>query len=302
MILLLGGTGQLGRAFGDTVRHPPRAQVDLTKPHTIDLALDEYRPEWVINAAAQHDARGAERDSRPDFAVNSAGPHMLARACTKRGIRLLHLSTNYVFGGDDRDGPFVETDPPAPVTMYGIAKWAGEQAVLTTDPRHIVVRTSCLFGPELRDGFPGKHVLRGGDPLLAVADQWVVPTAATDLAQAIQQLITLDPLMGGVYHLVGSGGAVTWYDYAMTVLALTRRHRIVIPTTTDCYGEGVPRPMHSELVNTRAAALGVEMPAWRTSLERHLSQRGVLDVERHRPHVLHDRDPRAAMGHASSGP
>lgn len=277
-ILVTGGTGPLGRALQAAMRlgsytwaAPSHSLMDVTQPGAIARMLDASRWDWVINCAAQHDSRGAEVDSRADFLTNAAGPHLLGLACRERGIRLLHLSTNYVFSGEG--DPFFEDDPTAPTGVYGIAKRAGEDALTAVNPDAVIVRTSVLFGPERRDGFPGKYVLpalEADRPLRVVCDLWNLPTYTPDLAEGLLALLAKEPA-GGIYHLSGRGDPVSWYEYAREVARLSNlpATRLVPIRAHELEGDA-PRPAHAILANTKAAALGVELRLWRDALREFL--------------------------------
>src|SRR5262249_13217909 len=208
--VLVGAGGQLGRdltrAFGDLAPVAlTRDDLDITDGGGVAAELARIAPATVLNAAAYNRVDDAERDPGPAFAANAVGAHHLATATARLGARLVHLSTDYVFGGAG-GGPFAEGAPPAPLNAYGASKLAGEQLVRAASPRHLVVRTCGLYGLAGSRGKGGNFVetmlrlARAGNPIRVVDDQVVAPTYTLDLAQAIQRLLAVDP-PGGVYHL-----------------------------------------------------------------------------------------------------
>ncbi|MGL6094590.1 MAG: SDR family oxidoreductase, partial [Fimbriiglobus sp.] len=187
-IAVLGSAGQLGRDLcprlaGDVVPLT-RADADLAHPATLAPALAAVRPDVVVNCAAYNFVDKAEAEPDAAFAGNAWGVRELARICRDIGARLVHVSTDYVFGLDAaRTEPFAEADAPGPVSVYGLSKLAGEYVVRAADPRNLVVRTCGLYGVWGTGGKGGNFVetmLRvagQGKPLRVVADQRCTPTA-----------------------------------------------------------------------------------------------------------------------------
>lgn len=282
-ILLVGAGGQLGTDLGSVL--PPaalvpltRAALDVTDRAAVEQVLAQHRPAWVINTAAFHRVDDIEKDERGEaqlaFAVNAIAARRLAIACERRGARLLQLSTDYVFGGGP-PGPYTEDASPAPLSVYGASKLAGELLVRQADARHVIVRSSGLYGVAGSAGKGGNFVetmlklADAGKPIRVVDDQVLTPTYTADLAQAIAGLIAVNP-PGGIYHLT-NGGQCSWYEFARAIFELCRRTPKLEPTTSAEFNAPARRPPHSVLRNTRAASLGVPLlPPWRTALEAYL--------------------------------
>ena len=288
-ILLLGASGQLGSDLRRVL--PPaglvpltRADLDVTDPDAIDRALDRHRPAWVVNTTAFHRVDDIERDdvsARRAFAVNAAAVGDMARACAQRRVRLLTLSTDYVFGGGPA-GPFDETAPPAPLNVYGESKLAGERLLLAASREHLVVRSSGLYGVAGSSGKGGNFVetmlrlAREGKDITVVDDQVLGPTYTADLAEAIARLLAARP-PGGIYHLTNAG-ACSWFEFARRIFALAGLAPKLTPTTSAAYRAPAPRPAHSVLLNARAAALRLPpLRAWDEALGAYLRAKG------HRP-------------------
>ena len=220
---MLGAGGQLGRELSRMLGSEsgiPHDQVSIADAEAIERLLASRRPTLVFNCAAYNAVDRAESERELAFSVNAEGPSNVARSCARHGIRLVHFSTNFVFdGGLDR--PFVESDPPAPLSVYGASKLEGEQRVLELLPGALVIRTSALYGDTgsaIKGGsFPERILSRGraGEALRVVADQKVNPTYAADLAPVAIQLA--ESGAGGIFHVVAAGCA-GWDEFARAVL------------------------------------------------------------------------------------
>lgn len=291
-ILLIGAGGQLG---SDLVKVLPasaliqskRADLDVTDSAAVERALDAHAPQWVVNTAAFHRVDDIERDAeatRQAFLVNAAAVHHLARACTGRGVRLLHLSTDYVFGDGQAGGPqapYREEAVPAPMSAYGLSKLVGERLILLASPQdrpteaHVIVRSSGLYGVAGSAGKGGNFVetmLRlasAGKELEVVDDQVLTPTYTADLADAIGQLLAFNP-PGGIYHLTNSDHC-SWFEFARRIFTLCGKTPNLKPTTSARYGAPAGRPPYSVLSNARATALGLPpLRPWPEALEAYL--------------------------------
>ena len=245
-----------------------RRELDISDHESIDAAL--ARPiDVVINAAAYTAVDRAETDRATAYRVNRDGAGLLARACAAHRIRLLHLSTDYVFAGT-AGRPYREDDPRAPRQVYGETKLEGENAV--HECGGIVVRTSWLFG----EGGPSfvHTILRLAleRPVLrVVADQYGCPTYASDLADALLDLAAHREL-ASTYHVCGDP-PTTWHAFATAIVDEARRHRTVTCTqidaiTTADYPTPAARPMFSVLDTSRVRALGIAPRPWSIGLSR----------------------------------
>ena len=283
-ILIVGAGGQLGRdlarAFHDQAPTAlTRDDLDVTDAALVARTLGRIAPATVFNAAAYNRVDDAERDPAPAFAANAIGAHHLARAAAEVGARLVHVSTDYVFGAAG-GGPFAEDAPPAPPNAYGVSKLAGEHLVRAASPRHLVVRTCGLYGVAGSRGKGGNFVetmlrLGGeGKPIVVVDDQVAAPTYTVDLADGIRRLLAVDP-PGGVYHLT-SAGACSWFEFARAIFASAGLRPDLASTTTSTRAAPARRPANSVLRDTRLAALGVApLRPWREALRAYLVERGI---------------------------
>lgn len=289
---ILGAGGQLGRCllrgvsaaqdlelvFGVT-----REEIDFRAINQIGPWLDAQTaglPDVVVNAAAYTKVDSCESETELAYQTNATAPGEWARQLADRGVRFVHVSTDYVFPGDG-DRPYREDDPTGPKTVYGASKLAGERAVLAADPTALVVRTSWVFGP-------GRNFVmaileqaarrRSGElegPLKVVDDQSGAPTSAADLAEALIALCRRGgPESGGdcgLLHLRNSGEA-TWYDFARAILDQGGYPDLDIDrVATSAFKTAAPRPAYSVLSCDRAADLGIVLRPWSEGLAGYLS-------------------------------
>jgi dTDP-4-dehydrorhamnose reductase len=272
--LVLGATGQLGSALvrligeGSSVSHD---DVSITDQEALDALLSSRRPELVFNCAAYNAVDRAETESDLAFAVNSEGPANVAMACARHGVRLVHFSTNFVFdGGLDR--PYVETDVPSPLSVYGSSKLEGEQRVLDLLPEALVIRTSAVFGDTgsaiKGASFPERIVSRArlGQPLRVVSDQRVNPTYAGDLAPAAIELA--QSRLEGVVHVVAAGCA-GWDEFARAALSEVGLTAEVEAILSAELATPAPRPLNGCLESSRVAPLR----PWRDALHEWAARR-----------------------------
>jgi len=278
-LLLIGGTGQLGSDLiknnpGHQLVAPPRSGLDLERPETIDTAVRESRPDWVINTAAFLNVPLCEEQPERAFRVNCVAVRDLALVCKLRDARLLTISTDYVFGGE-KSTPYRESDRPAPLQIYGISKLAGEQTGLAVAPEHVVVVRTCglygMIGSRVKRGnFVDQRVQDGqrGEPLDVSSDQTVGPTSTDDLSRAIYALLA-NPKLSGIYHLTNEG-ACTWYEFTRAIYDICGFKSELRPADRQGRAGNLRRPLYSVLANERARALGITLPTWRDALGRYL--------------------------------
>jgi dTDP-4-dehydrorhamnose reductase len=285
--LLLGGSGQVGielqrLAWPGAARlvAPSRQEVDLENPNSL-RAIVVARP-WtaVINCAAYTAVDRAETDRDRAWQVNAVAPQVLAAATAARDIPLIQVSTDYVFDGS-KPGPYQEDDPIAPLNFYGESKAESERAVRKANARHLIVRTSWLFSAHGTNFV--KTMLRLGRErrsLRIVADQHGCPTAAGDLAAALQTLV-LKLTSGatptyGTFHLCNAE-PTTWYGLAIAIFEETAkagtRSPALEPITTAEYPTAARRPFNSVLDCSRARRLyGIALRSWRPALCSTIAQ------------------------------
>jgi dTDP-4-dehydrorhamnose reductase len=280
--LLLGGTGQVGEEFRAQplpidveVVAPCRGELDLEDPQAISRMIAAQPWSAVINAAAYTDVDRAESEEPVAFAVNAEAPTRLAAETGRSGIPLVHISTDYVFDGR-KGAPYVEEDAVAPLNAYGRSKLAGEFGVQTTNPRHVILRTSWVYSP-YRKNFV-RTILRIADErdrLTVVSDQRGCPSAAADIAQACLNIAVCcasEPKRApyGVYHFAGAGDA-TWFDFANAIIDMSAGQRRgspqIVPVRTSEYPTPAIRAADTRLDCTAVArAFGIQLRPWRQAL------------------------------------
>lgn len=281
-IAVIGALGQLGSdlmpLLGDRGLSLGHGDIELTDPASIAAALESRQPTHVINCAAYNLVDKAEDEPDVAFRVNAFGTRNLARWCTSQNVVLMHVSTDYVFGQRKSEHPWVETDAPGPVSVYGASKLAGEDFVRSTVSRHFVVRTCGLYGHRAARG-KGNFVetmLRLGrerPELKIVADQYCTPTSTADLAKAMAGMIESEQF--GTYHATNSGQC-SWFEFASEIFRLEKLPVKAIPIAAAVYGAKARRPDYSVLNCLKLqAAIGTTLPSWQESLARYLKERSV---------------------------
>ncbi|HEY2911086.1 MAG TPA: dTDP-4-dehydrorhamnose reductase [Gemmataceae bacterium] len=281
-IAVLGAQGQLGRDLGPRLAGEvvplTRADIDLAKPETIAAAIDSIRPDVFVNCAAYNFVDLAETEPAAAFAVNAWGVRVLANACRDVNCKLVHFSTDYVFGLDaSRTDPFAETDAPGPVSVYGLSKLAGEYFVRGADPRNLVIRTCGLYGAWGSGGKGGNFVetmlkfARQGKPLSVVDDQLCAPSYTVDVAAAAAGLIRAKA--GGLFH-VTNGGSCTWYEFAAEIFRQANLTVELKPIPSADYPKPAKRPPYSVLSCDSLAKAGVAAPRpWPEALAAYLAEK-----------------------------
>lgn len=286
-ILLLGRNGQLGwelqrslAVLGDVValeRHSPQHVGDLSRPEALRQTVQAIAPDVIVNAAAYTAVDRAESEAALAQTINATAPEVLAQEAQKLGAWLVHFSTDYVFDGTGEQA-WREDDAPAPLSVYGQTKLEGEQRIVQACERHLVLRTSWVYGAHGQNFL--KTMLKLGrerELLTVVADQIGAPTGAELLADATAHALRQAlhaPEKAGLYHLTASG-STSWHDYARQILACAQTLQPqtsvaeVKPIGTADYPTAARRPLNSRLDTTRfEKTFGLHLPQWQTGVER----------------------------------
>lgn len=292
-ILLLGKSGQVGWELQRSLAVLGRVTAldhdstehcgDFANPEGVRETVRALRPDVIVNAAAHTAVDKAE--SEPEYArlLNATTPSVLAQEAARLGAWLVHYSTDYVFDGSGTR-PWVETDAPAPLSVYGATKLEGEQRIQQTGCRHLILRTSWVYAA--RGGNFAKTMLRLGserERLTVIDDQWGAPTGADMLADvtahAVRHLQSR-PGDGGLYHCV-AGGETNWHSYAKYVLEHARQAQPAIelkatevaPVPTSAFPTPARRPHNSRLDTTRLqTTFGLVLPPWQQGVARMLTE------------------------------
>lgn len=286
VIMVLGADGQLGTAIKRKVVSDPhnhwhflsRAQLDIrNKDEVINIAAS-MQPHIMINCAAMTNVDNLEKNKEEAFAVNAYGAAHVAEAAVRLKSKLIHISTDYVFDGNGivENGqmrPYRETDNTAPLSIYGESKLLGEKLIQSGNSRHMIIRTSWLYGG--RNDFVSKIIRQAysGKTLQVVSDQVGSPTSADALASAIIKIMITDYC--GLYHGTCSG-QVSRFDFARYILQQIGLKNQVIPVLSSQFLNTAKRPAFSALDNARFNGLGVyQFNTWETALINDLKIRPV---------------------------
>jgi dTDP-4-dehydrorhamnose reductase len=264
------GTDLLASApVAATVVAPTSAAVDITDPTRLSTAFDDARPDWVINAAAYTAVDRAETERATADAVNGTAPALIGAECARRGVAMVHYGTDYVFSGK-ATAPYREADPVAPLNAYGRSKSLGEQRLLATSARAMILRTQWLFGRRGKS-FPSTmwHRARAGTATRVVNDQFGRPTYTVDLAAATWRLMEQGAV--GTINVTNDGAPATWFDVARHIFARVGAESLLSPCTTAEYPTPARRPGYSVLDTGRLEQLLPRaLPDWRNALDRFI--------------------------------
>jgi len=284
-VLVIGANGQLGTDLCKVFRHLQlialtHSDIEITDMNSVKRACKKYKPGVIINTAAYVRVDDCEVNRDKAFAVNALGARNVAVVAEGLGAKLIHISTDYVFGGEteQRATPYTEFDAAVPANIYGRSKLAGENFVRHLCSRHFIIRTSGLFGVAGSSGKGGNIVdtmLRLGEEpeeLRVVNDQIFSPTYTTDLAAKIAELI--DTEFYGLFHITNKG-CCSWYEFTNEILRLAGLKTPVIPISSDQYPQKAKRPRFSVLDNYHLKLLGMdEIRPWQEALKDYMISKG----------------------------
>lgn len=271
-ILVTGAHGQLGR---EVARQGMDHELILTDYDTLDITngaavakfMRGLKPAAVIHCAAYTNVDGAEADFDGAFRVNVIGTQNLAAGCLETGARMVYVSTDYVFDGENQQ-PYREFDATNPKTVYGITKLQGEQLVKEILGRHYIVRTAWLYGEGNNFVRTMLRLAESNDILRVVEDQVGTPTSTVDLTAAIFKLLATDAY--GTYHTTCQGQC-SWYEFACQIFRLAGKNIQVVPVTTEEFPRPAKRPAHSVLDNYMLRMMvGDPMRTWQEALVEYL--------------------------------
>lgn len=270
-VLVTGANGQLGSelrllATGDYL-FTDIAELDITDEGAVAEFVERNAIDTIINCAAYTNVERAEEESDAAERVNTTAVAILARVAKRYNARLIHISTDYVFGGERFNVPIKESATPAPLGVYGSTKLMGERAILESGCSYVIIRTSWLYSC-YGNNFV-KTILRLAserEELRVVNDQIGSPTYASDLARVVVHVCENEVLDDGIYHY-SNRGAISWYDFARAIVEIGGVECRIRSCTTAEYGAKAPRPVYSVLDTSKICrALGCDVPEWRVSL------------------------------------
>ncbi len=260
-ILITGSNGMLGHDLIEVLKDnhdlilTTSKTLDITdKDHVIEF-ICENKPDIVINSAAYTNVDGCEENQETAYNINGEGVRNLAIGCSKVDCPLVHISTDYVFNGENTR-PWVEDDEIGPISVYGKSKLKGEEAILEILDKFFIIRTAWLYG--INGGNFPKTMLELAEnhpEITVVYDEVGTPTYTPDLAQAISQLIETDYY--GIYHITNSGSC-SWCEFARYIFDVAGKDVKVIPVTASEFARPAPRPHYSVLENKKWIENGFE--------------------------------------------
>ena len=279
-VLLTGAGGQLGQAIESFVKnrnlpfrffYADSAKLDITNRDAVFHFVEENSIEFIINGAGYTAVDKAEEEPEIADSINHKGAEHLAQAAAEFGAKLIHISTDYVFDGTVQ-APYKETDVVNPVSVYGLSKLRGEQAIQEFAKDWIIIRTAWMFS-EFGNNFVKTMIrlMSERSELNVVNDQRGTPTYAVDLAEMILLIMDEPEWKSGIYHFTNSG-ETTWYDFALKIRELKGLEGCKVnPVTSAEYVTAARRPAYSVLDRSKIeSAFGVVIPEWEEALERCL--------------------------------
>jgi dTDP-4-dehydrorhamnose reductase len=292
-VLLFGKTGQVGwelqrslAPLGELIALDTRSTDycgDLLNPSGVAQTVLSIKPDVIVNAAAYTAVDKAETDRANAYTINAQAPEEIARAAMQIGAAVVHYSTDYVFDGSGQT-PWTELDTPTPLSVYGASKLAGEQGIAASGARHLIFRTSWVYGA--RGGNFAKTMLRLAqerEALNVIDDQIGAPTGADLLADISAHAITrlaAQPQLAGLYHLAAAG-QTSWHGYAQHVFAQARARGIALKLDnaqfkaipTSAYPTAAQRPLNSRLGCAKLKSnLALYIPPWQHGVDRMLAE------------------------------
>lgn len=287
-VVIIGSGGQLGsdlcHAFGDAELHTADRDggdygLDLCDFEAVqELIVEIIKPDVVINAAAACNVPLCETQGDVAFAVNATAAGNLARVCERAHARLVHISTDYVFG-HGATAPLTESSETGPLSVYGVSKLAGEHLIRAYCSDYVIARTAAIYGASPCRAKNGQnfvesmlHLAATRPEVRVVTDEITTPTYTRPLARQVRLLAERGK--PGVYHTT-CDGACSWYDFAAAIFRATGTEVQLVPSTVSEFGSAVQRPSYSVLENGFAKAQGLDiMPHWEDALGQYLEETG----------------------------
>ena len=256
--------------------------MDVAASGAIERRFEDLDFDVLVNCTGYHKTDEVEDNAALAVAVNAHAVQILAELCARRRARLIHVSTDYVFGGDSgRTHPLTEEDPVAPVNVYGASKALGETLATLAHDDLVIIRVASLFGVAGASGKGGNFVetmIRVGaetGALRVVNDQIMSPTATADVARVILRVLVED-CEPGLYHVVNNGVA-SWFDFAREIIARAGIDAAVTPCRSEDYSTRAARPRYSALDNTKTSLAFGPLPPWQAALDDYLRAKGHIN-------------------------
>lgn len=288
-ILVTGSKGQLGTELSLIAGEYPQHQftftdfteLDITHTTAIQKFLAAHKFDYIINCAAYTAVDKAEGDMESAFKINVEAAGNLARAANERNIKLIHISTDFVFDGR-KHKPYLEDDAPSPLNIYGKSKWRGEEACLRENPQSIILRTSWLYSP-FGNNFVKTMQRLGSErkEIGVIYDQIGTPTYSLDLARCIMEIISQpEKQITGIFHY-SNEGVCSWYDFAVAIMDFSGLTCRVKPLETSEYPTPAKRGHYTVLNKKKIKqTLGITIPHWHHSLQKCIERIKTIEVNK----------------------
>jgi dTDP-4-dehydrorhamnose reductase len=272
-VLVTGAKGQLGKTLQKLNRSTamvfaPSSELDITNYNQVQSVISENKFDFCINCAAYTNVELAEDEPEKAFLVNAEAVKNLAAVCKKNQVKLIHISTDYVFDGK-KNTPYLETDYTRPLNVYGSSKLKGEKYIEGLLPEHFIIRTSWLYSKEFGKNFYKfiESVLRTNTPVAILNNQFGSPTKTDDLAQAIFEIIAKNSCQYGLYHYAG-GGVCSWFDFAKEIAKTIDLSKEQLISSTDFFKTKALRSPYSKLDTSKIeGTFQLEILNWKKALK-----------------------------------
>ncbi len=273
-ILITGANGMLANAVKDELKDNELIltdvlDLDITDIEAVREFVNEVQPQYIINCAAYTAVDKAEEQSELARKVNAIGPKNLAIVANEENATLIHISTDYVFGGVKKtEEDYTEMEEKHPESVYGITKLEGEQAIINSCFKYYIFRTAWLYGQGNNFVRTMLKLGKEKEQINVVNDQYGSPTYAVDLANIIHQAIEKQ-IPYGIYHATNLG-YTTWYEFTKQIFEKANIDCIVNPVTSEEFGSVAKRPKNSKLSKEKLLKEGVDIPTYEDALDRYL--------------------------------
>lgn len=283
-VAIIGANGQLGSDLckvwtQEEIISLTHQELDVANQQKVSELFGTLRPDIIINTAAYHKVDECEENPEKSFLINGAGSYYVAEAANKVDAVYVFISTDYVFDGQKKT-PYVESDCPNPLSVYGASKVAGEQLTRIACPNHFIIRSTGLYGVAASRAKGGNFVdkmiqlSKEKDELRVVNDQVLTPTYTVDLAKKMAELLKTKNY--GTYHITSSGYC-SWYDFTREIFKLADIKTKLSPTTSDEFKTRAKRPAYSVLENNHLKKIGLkDLRPWQEALKDYLKEKGVI--------------------------
>ena len=284
-VALIGANGQLGSDIAShfsqcddryQLTSLTRADIDITQPEAVHQVLTSQKFDIVINSAAYVRVDDCEQEVETAFNVNAIAALNIARACRQIEALSVYISTDYVFRGDLPD-PYIESDIPEPINIYGTSKLTGEQLVRQTAPRSLILRISSVFGKAGASGKGGNFVetiikkAKAGDPIKVVNDIFMSPTYTYDAARLLDKLVQAGTT--GIIH-GANAGQCSWYEFAKEALSLANISHPIESIPSSAFPTKAVRPMNSAIASTRLDDITtLKIRSWQEAIASYIQSR-----------------------------